>query len=212
MKIVLSQRLVQKVLSRFSELGDLTSRSMFGGYGICLNKMMFALVSDGKFYLRGNKKLKHHFAAYNMEPFVYRNRSAPVVMHYYLVNDELWRSEQILFRLIDMSLSGALNDKKNSELKSEQRLKDLPNLSMSIERLLMKANIHNKQQLIDVGALNGYLRLLDICDEISIDVLFFLAGAIEGYHVAALPKQRRSDLLNELENHLRLQPKGRINA
>lgn len=196
-----SRQLVDQILQRFSSLGQLTSRSMFGGYGICYNKTMFALVSDGKFYLRADKTLEQQFMTANMAQFIYRNRGVPVPLSYYLVDETYeWKDTRFL-QLLKVALAAALKDKAQKARLKGERLKDLPNLGLSIEKLLSRVGIIDKQMLVQSGALKAYLQIKTICQHANIELLFCLAGAIEGCHVAVLAENVRKELLAHLAHH-----------
>ena len=194
-----TKQLVSEVIEYFSGLGKLTSRSMFGGYGIYQHKVMFGLVSERKFYLRANRNLETVFITHGMTQFVYRKRGAPVLMRYFHVNESLWNKRELLDELVSYSLSAAINDIEEKSKSEGARLKDLPNLNISIERLLRRAGIISVGDLINFGAINSYIRVRAIKKDVSSELLFYLAGAIEGCHSAALPESIRNELLEHLK-------------
>lgn len=57
------------------ELGDISARKMFGGYGIfaetLAGKKMFALVADSELYLKADSENQGNFEALDMPPFQY---------------------------------------------------------------------------------------------------------------------------------------------
>jgi DNA transformation protein len=193
------KQLVDMVINRLNYLGDLTSRSMFGGYGICLDKVMFSLVADDKFYLRANEELEPNFINNGMKPLIYMNRGLPIVMRYFHIESSIWEDEQRLKEWVELSLSAAIKDKLNKDNAQSERLKELPNITLSLERLLWRAGIFNKDNLFKIGAVKAFLMVKSISHSISIDVLFALAGAIEGCHAAALTEDKRSHLLDEIK-------------
>lgn len=196
-----TKQLVSDVIEYLSGLGKLTSRSMFGGYGICKNKVMFGLVSENKFYLRANRNLEAVFITHGMTQFIYSKRGVPVLMRYFHVHESLWNERALLNALVNFSLSAAINDIEEKSKLEGARLKDLPNLSISIERLLRRVGIISVGDLINVGAINSYIRVRAIKSDVSPELLFSLAGAIEGCHSAALPESIRNELLEHLKRH-----------
>lgn len=194
-----TKQLVSDVIEYLSGLGTLTSRSMFGGYGICKNKVMFGLVSDNKFYLRANRNLEQIFMTHGMAQFIYSKRGVPVLLRYFHVHEALWKERAVLDALVNYSLSGAVNDIKEKNKRESTRLKDLPNLNISIERLLKRVGISSVKDLISLGAIDSYIRVRKLKKDVSSDLLFSLAGAIEGCHSAALPEAIRNELLEHLK-------------
>lgn len=198
MKHLCEKRILQSK-HRFASLGDITSRSQFGGYSIAANKIIFALVSGGELYLRASKQDERHFHSRNMSRLIYTKRGMPVPLNYYLVDESLWEDHGQLLHFARMSLSGARQDK---EAKSEGgRLKDLPNLNHDLERLLWRVGIKNIDELQQYGAKNSYLKLRAISANLSVNILLALAGAICGMHQAALPNGIRKELLEWYESN-----------
>lgn len=192
------KHLVSEVLNKLQILGKLSSRSMFGGYGICYDKVMFGLVADNKFFLRVDKALEKQFKVNKAEQFVYKNRGVPVVLSYYHIDETFWRGDEQFLALVKRALQSALDEQLIKKNTKSQRLKDLPNLGLSTERLLSKVGITNRDLLMQNGAVNAYLKIKNICCNASIELLFSLAGAIEGCHVAVLPEKYRQRLLDQL--------------
>ncbi|MBK5073728.1 TfoX/Sxy family DNA transformation protein [Budviciaceae bacterium CWB-B4] len=194
-----TKQLVRSVIEHFSELGELTSRSMFGGYGICKGKVMFGLVSEDKFYLRANKKLEAVFATYGMNQFVYSKRGIPVLLKYYHVNESLWRSKEALRRFAAEALFAASSEMREKDTQEYVRIKDLPNLNLAIERMLRQAGIKSCEELFSLGAFQSFIKIREMKKGIKSDLLFSLAGAIEGCHVVTLPTALRDDLTEQLK-------------
>lgn len=192
------KRILQSKFS-FSSLGEITTRSQFGGYSIAVNKTIFGLISGGELYLRANKRCETHFQARNMPHLIYTKRGMPVPLNYYLVDDALWEDQPRLLQLAAMALEGAQQDK--SEREHSVRLKDLPNLNHDIERMLWKAGIKNVDELQQHGAKESYLKIKAVSKHASVNVLLALAGAICRTHQAALPKGVRNELLEWFEHH-----------
>ncbi|KFX21827.1 TfoX/Sxy family DNA transformation protein [Pectobacterium betavasculorum] len=198
MKQLCKKRILQSQQS-FSSLGNITSRSQFGGYSIAANKTIFGLVSEGELYLRASKKDEEYFQQRNMPNLIYTKRGMPVPLNYFLVDDVLWQEPVQLLHFARMALVGAQYDK---EVRSTNgRLKDLPNLNHDIERLLWKAGIKNVDELQHFGAKNSYLELRKVRANLSVNVLLALAGAICGTHQAALPRGIRNELLEWYKNN-----------
>lgn len=192
------KRILQSKFS-FSSLGEITTRSQFGGYSIAANKTIFGLISGGELYLRANKDCEAHFHARNMQHLIYTKRGMPVPLNYYLIDDALWDDHAALLRLATMALDGAQQDKLARE--RCVRLKDLPNLNHDLERMLWKAGIRNVDELQKHGAKVCYLKLKAVSKHASVNVLLALAGAICRTHQAALPKGIRNELLEWFEHH-----------
>ncbi len=75
--------LLAHVRELLDTLGRITLRPMFGGYGVYCDGLFFAIVIDGRLYLKVDDETRAHFSAAGSAPFVYEGRSAPVEMSYW---------------------------------------------------------------------------------------------------------------------------------
>ncbi|ATO34070.1 DNA transformation protein TfoX1 [Dickeya dianthicola] len=197
MKGLCEKRILQaKVV--FAPLGNILSRSQFGGYSIAADGVIFALISSGELYLRAAQYNEDFFLDQQTPKLIYTKRGLPVPLNYYLVGEALWRDGPRLLELASQSLQGARQDK--AAKKRCIRLKDLPNINHDLERLLWKVGIRNIDELHRLGAKTSYLKLRSVSQNLSVNVLLALAGAICGVHQAALPQGMRSELIEWFEN------------
>lgn len=63
-------------------LGPVTARPMFGGYGIFLDGLMFALIADDLLYLKVDDGNRPAFEDLGLSPFIYESKVRPVRMSY----------------------------------------------------------------------------------------------------------------------------------
>ncbi len=65
-------------------LGDVRVRSMFGGYGVYLDGVMFGLIGGDTLYLKVDDANRGDFEAAGMGPFIYQRAGRePTAMSYY---------------------------------------------------------------------------------------------------------------------------------
>ncbi|MBF7978030.1 MULTISPECIES: TfoX/Sxy family DNA transformation protein [Rahnella] len=201
-----SKKRVLECLEIFASLGDVRARTQFGGFSLSANGAMFALVSDGDLYLRASAETEAHFCRKKMERLIYRKRGMDVRLRYFKVNPSQWEDSDVVRKLGKYSLKGMLREielRKNNEA---GRLKDLPNLSLALERLLWQVGIANSGDLRTQGACKTYLKLCAVKKKsLGINLLMALEGAILGYHEAALPVASR-EILTQWFNHQQEQP------
>ena len=57
------------VLDQLSELPGLTSRAMFGGYGLYCGKVFFGIVHKGRLYFKTNTTTEPRYREREMKPF-----------------------------------------------------------------------------------------------------------------------------------------------
>lgn len=72
----------------FAPLGAVSIRRMFGGAGVYLHGVMFALIASGETYLKVDAALKADLEAEGSGPFVYEKKTGETaVMAYYRLPD-----------------------------------------------------------------------------------------------------------------------------
>ncbi|MBD1227351.1 TfoX/Sxy family DNA transformation protein [Xenorhabdus griffiniae] len=178
-----------------SSLGKLKKKSQFGGIGLLIDDVLFAISSDGELYLRGNSHAEILFKAKGMEKFIYSKRGIPVTLRYYRVNESIWQDQTKLFEYVNLAYQYTMKEMINRQ-KIPLRLKDLPNLGIVLERQLWKVGISKVEELRRLGAKVTYLKLQQHRKKTNISLLLALAGAIEGCHVAVLPEKLRDELIS----------------
>ena len=68
------------VLDLLAALGPVTARRMFGGFGIYLDGVMFALIADDILYLKVDDRTRPDYEAAGSAPFRPRPRGKPFTM------------------------------------------------------------------------------------------------------------------------------------
>ena len=73
----------------FERLGPVDVRSMFGGYGVFYEGLMFALVAEDDVYLKADAQNAGDFESRNLPAFEYGRKGKSVKMTYYRAPDEI---------------------------------------------------------------------------------------------------------------------------
>jgi DNA transformation protein len=63
-------------------LGPVRARAMFGGWGIYLDDIFFALIADDQLFLKVDSESEARFIAVGAEPFVYSRGGDAIAMSY----------------------------------------------------------------------------------------------------------------------------------
>ncbi len=74
----------------FSNFPSISVRRMFGGHGVFLDGLMFALESGGELYLKADDLTIPKLAAENSEPFVYTARGREIALSYWKLPERLY--------------------------------------------------------------------------------------------------------------------------
>ncbi|RXJ74085.1 DNA transformation protein [Veronia nyctiphanis] len=183
------------------DLGEMKSRSMFGGFGVFCDKIMFALVVNDKLHLRAGEENEKGFKELKLTPYIYKKRGFPVVTKYYSVPDHWWEDPSELLEQAKVALKLAKKAQTVKQNTGPERIKDLPNLRLATERMLRKAGIESVEELQNRGSLEAFLALRKSHSEsLSLDVLWALEGALEGKHWSVITPQRKEELLQRLSD------------
>lgn len=63
------ERFHDQILDRLANLGEVTSRPMFGGHGLYLGETIFGILIGGKLYLKVDARSKADYVSRDMKPF-----------------------------------------------------------------------------------------------------------------------------------------------
>lgn len=176
-----------------SPLGEIEHRALFGGYTLAVDDAVFAMVSDGELYLRACEESAQYCVKNASSYLTLVKRGRVVLLNYYRVDEALWQDRNKLLQLSSFALEAARRERR--ERYKRDRLKDLPNLTFQLEILLNEAGITNEEALRTLGAETCWLKIRALNKHLSYKVLFALEGAIVGLHEAALPENRRRELV-----------------
>ncbi|MFF6009296.1 MULTISPECIES: TfoX/Sxy family DNA transformation protein [unclassified Rahnella] len=190
-----SKKRILQCTELFASLGNIRARSQFGGYSLSADRVMFALVSDGELYLRASDETEQYFCELGMERLIYRKRGMPVFLRYFKVSKAQWEKPRKLRQMAMLSLTGMQHDINKRKKNEAGRLKDLPNLTLALEKLLWEVGIENSGDLKSLGSCLTYKKLCTVKKDLGINILMALEGAILGFHEAALPMSSRESLI-----------------
>lgn len=73
---------VEFVIEQMAVMGSARARKMFGGYGVYLDDLMFAIIVDDRLYFKVDATTKADFETRNLQPFTYTARGKTVTMQY----------------------------------------------------------------------------------------------------------------------------------
>jgi DNA transformation protein len=82
------------IYDRLSALGEVTSRTMFGGHGIYWRETIFGILFEGKLYLKVDDESKPNFVSRGMEPF--RPNERQTLRSYYEVPPDVLADTEAL--------------------------------------------------------------------------------------------------------------------
>lgn len=189
-----------KMVNLFSPLGEITLRSMFGGFGLFADGVIFSLIKNEHLHIRSHESTRHEFKKRGYKVYSYEKRGLPVMTRYYAVPKDVVNDSKQVIQLASEALYYSKKEVPSKYLAVPVRIKDLPNLRISTERMLKKSGIDSVEYLRELGALEAFLTLRDSHHlPIAVELLWFLEGAINGIHWSVVSQKRREELKKQLE-------------
>lgn len=92
--------------------GDITSKPMFGGYGIYKNGVIVAFIAYDELYFKVDKSNKSQYEDFDSEPFIYEAKGKKTTMSYWKVPMEILENEDKIGIWLDQSYEISLKTKK----------------------------------------------------------------------------------------------------
>lgn len=178
------------------KFGVFQKHSMFGGIGLFIQDAMFVLMSDGGLYLRGGGRLDADLRALGCSRYRHVKKQAVVTVNYYdistLYNERYSGLDVLIKRSIRMSIA----NKAYRRSAESKRLRDLPNMRLTLERMVKKAGISNVSSFMEFGAAEVYRRVRhQYGGNTDINLLWKFAGAVEGIHWRLLSNKTKKQLI-----------------
>ncbi|OBT12099.1 hypothetical protein A9264_02875 [Vibrio sp. UCD-FRSSP16_10] len=185
---------IKAVIEEIERFDGLNYRSMFGGTGYFIDDAMFLLIEKDQAYLRGGVDLTDDLIALHCSQFKYKKRIGCARIQYYniteLYDNDRGRAQLLMFRSIDIAKSDKL------KCACHDRLRDLPNLQLSIERMLARVGILDVTRLKHLGSTECFRKLQSIYGlDLNVNLLWKLEGAIQGIHFTLLQHSIKNELL-----------------
>jgi DNA transformation protein and related proteins len=89
------------VVSHLNQVAPVTSRAMFGGYGLYLDGVMFGLIADETLYFKVDDSNRENYQAAGMGPFTYSRQGKEAVMSYYQVPPQVYEDPGTLYEWVE---------------------------------------------------------------------------------------------------------------
>jgi len=107
-----SEEFVRHVLDLMAPLGAVRARAMFGGHGIYLGEIFFAIVVDDRLYFKTDVVSRAGYEKSGMGPFTYVARGRRVELSYHEAPPDVLESAGIMRRHALEALDTARRSKR----------------------------------------------------------------------------------------------------
>lgn len=102
---------VEYVKDLLSSYGFIRARSMFGGYGIYCDNVIFAIIINDELYFKSDQELAKYFSGQGSSAFTYESKGKIVTMSYWKVPSEIIENEESLKIWFNKSMNVATKKK-----------------------------------------------------------------------------------------------------
>ncbi|UJF20003.1 TfoX/Sxy family DNA transformation protein [Vibrio sp. SS-MA-C1-2] len=198
-------KITKERVSRYChQFGPVQTRTMFGDTGFFIHGAIYFWHHKDRLYLRGGGGLDQLLLEHDCEAFDFKKKSTITRVRYYDIsryfNDTALSCQIRVNSWVLTAIIISRVDKCVEERNEGSRLRDLPNLQLSLERMLIRAKITDCQSFKSLGPLESYLRVKKIYGRgANRELLWKFAGACYNYHWQLLPNEIKAELMIELQ-------------
>ncbi len=183
---------------------NMKTKPIFGDIGVFYQGVMFALIGEEKLYLKGVDWLDRRFQELQCERYCIKKKKSQTVVNYYDVTNLVLHNHSYVDELISSCKKLAIRQHQDQNSFENRRLRDLPNMNVSLERYLKKANIFSIKELFELGAEKAFVKIRALNGKGSDRrVLLKLYGAINSVQWQVIQEptiNRLMDRVIELES------------
>ncbi|WP_264877188.1 TfoX/Sxy family DNA transformation protein [Vibrio agarivorans] len=185
----------QLFLNYVSKFGKFQKRSMFGGVGMFKQEAMFCQFISGKFYLRGGGELDDRLTALHCEKYRHVKKQTTATVNYYDVTELYSYGSPKLNTLMRLSIALAVEQRTKKKSNLNRRLRDLPNMQLTLERMVKKSGIEDVQTFMELGADQVFEKVKSTYgNDVDDKLRWKFAGAIQGIHWKLLKEPNKRGL------------------
>jgi DNA transformation protein len=111
----MSKDYAQYVLDLLSPYGSMTSRAMFGGYGIYKDGLIVGIIVDDELYFKVDESVKKKYEELGSVPFTYNRGDKIFAMPYWKVPIDIMENEDELENWLEGAYRVSMYSKKSKE-------------------------------------------------------------------------------------------------
>jgi DNA transformation protein len=111
---------VDYLLELMQPLGPVSAKAMFGGYGIYIDDLMFALVADDVLYLKTDATNLPDFEKLGLPAFRYERNGRLIQMSYREAPAEIVEDSEIMNTWCSRAITAALNSRSKTPLQPHE--------------------------------------------------------------------------------------------
>ncbi len=106
---------VEEILKKLEPYGPIKARSMFGGYGIYYENVMFASIYQNTLYFRIDEYNSDDYVRYRSKQFIYEGAGKYMMLPYLELPQEILEDADLLPEWIKKSCEATLRNKNKKK-------------------------------------------------------------------------------------------------
>ncbi len=181
------------ILDQLSHLGSVHSKRMFGGAGLYVDDVMFAILADDVLYLKIDDRNRQDFEDAGLRSFQpYPDKST--VMSYREAPPEVLENRDSAADWVGKALEVARSAKKQSRGKRKR----LRNIGPKSTVWLEKVGIRTLDELKNRGVVRAFLDIRATGQPVTMNLLYSLQGAVMNMDWRDIPPDIKAGLRRDV--------------
>ena len=107
------------VLEQMLFVRGLRVRSMFGGYGVYQDELIFAIIVKDILYLKADAAIQADFNEKGLMPFTYSTRDKPVTLQYFEAPPDVFEEPETMRDWVEKAIGASLRQRSLSPVKKQ---------------------------------------------------------------------------------------------
>ncbi len=195
----MSSDMEQSFLQYVRKFGSFQKRSMFGGIGLFSDDAMYALLSNGIIFIRGGGELDELLEKKGCARFKHVKKQTVATVNYFDISELFMQQDASLDGLIQASIEYSKQERAFQKSEDSRRLRDLPNMQLTLERMVKKAGVLDVDTFLHMGPETVFQRVKQTYGgDVDIRLLWKFAGAADGCHWKLIQEPRKQQLLSNV--------------
>lgn len=92
----------------FAPFAAVSVKRMFGGHGVYVDGLFFAIEAGGEIYLKADRHIAARFREAGSRPFVYQGKNRPITISYWSLPDQAFEDADELVQWAKFAVEAAL--------------------------------------------------------------------------------------------------------
>lgn len=184
-----------------TKFGSFQKRSMFGGIGLFSEDAMYALLSNDTIFIRGGGELDKTLEEKGCKRYQHVKKQTVATVNYFDVTKLYVDGDISLDAIIRLSIDYSKKERAFQKSFDSRRLRDLPNMQLTLERMVKKAGVPDVSTFLQMGPEDVFLKVKETYGgDVDIRLLWKFAGAVDGCHWKLIQEPRKQQLLSNVHH------------